>query len=65
MVIWKHSSKPKFDLLDLDNIGRVRCLSMVYLLCLLVIQVWIGLSGPLRLLGWSSMSELWLRLRWR
>jgi len=65
LVIWENSSKPKVDFLNLDNIGMVRCPSTIDLLCLLVIQVQIGLSRHMRFLGWSRMSELWLIWRWR
>ena len=62
MVIWKHSQRPKVDLMDFHNITRVRCLSNVDLLDLLVVWVQSWLSGNLRLLRWSRMSDLWLSL---
>jgi len=65
MIIWEHSPIPKVDLLYFHSISRIGCLSIVDLLCLLILQVRIGLIRNLRLLRWSRMSEIWLSLGWR
>ena len=65
LVIWKQSSRPEVDFLNLQSIGRVGCLSNIDLLCLLVVRVQIWLCRHLRLLRWSRVNELWLRRRWR
>ena len=65
LVIWKHSSIPKVDFLDLHCICRIRWLSAIDLVFLLVIRVWIWLRRDMRLLRWSKVKDFWLRWRWR
>ena len=42
VVIWKHSPRPKVDLLYFHSISRIRRLSIVDLLCLLVVRIEFG-----------------------
>lgn len=48
MIIWENYPRLKVYLLDFHNISRIGCLPTVYLLCLLVFRVRIGLSRHLR-----------------